>query len=218
MKVLSLRFSRACNTYEDWAIPQRESAEILRSLKKLEGSVLDIGCGTGFVSQGLEKVVGIDIALGMAKLYKERFGSAVVADAHNLPFVDKSFDYVVSNFSLHWTDVEKSLGEAIRVCRKGLLCALPVKGSLPEFGFPFPEADLILKTLERKTYIREFFLRDVAVPFRGFELLRFFHYTGSSYNPALRGSIISKRKLENMIKKVDNPKFTVLFFYSEVKE
>jgi len=54
MKLLSLKFSRASSTYEDWAIPQRQSAEILKCLDTIEGSVLDVGCGTGFCSEGLE--------------------------------------------------------------------------------------------------------------------------------------------------------------------
>ncbi len=218
MKVLSLRFSKAYKTYEEWAIPQRQSALILRSLKDLEGSLVDIGCGTGFASQGLKNVLGVDIALGMAKVYKERFGRVVVGDAHHLPFKDKSFDYSLSNFSLHWTDIERSIGEAVRVCRKGFLCALPVEGSLPEFGFPFPKAQEVLKVVKEKADLREYFTEELPVPFKGFDLVRFFHYTGSSYNPALKGGIISKRELEGMTKRIDSPKFVVLFFYCEVKK
>lgn len=218
MKVLSLKFSRACNSYEEWALPQRYSAERLKKIEEIKGSVLDLGCGTGFVSQGLQEVVGIDIAVGMAKVYKEKFGNVVVGDAHALPFKDKSFDFVVSNFALHWTDINKSLQEALRVCKRLFLCALPVDGSLPQTGFPFPRAEEIRLILEKGARVRKFFVEDVLIPFRGWDLVRFFHYTGSSYNPILKGGIISKKRLESMIGTIDKPFFRVLFFSCEVKE
>lgn len=217
MKILSLRFSRACNSYEEWAIPQRYSAQRLRGIEKIKGSVLDLGCGTGLLSEGLEDVVGIDIAIGMAKIYRERFGRVVLGDAHSLPFKDKSFDCVISNFALHWTDLKKSMAEAMRVSRRLFLCALPVEGSLPELLFPFPEVKEILGMLEGRANIRSFFLEEVIIPFIGWDLVRFFHYTGSSFNPLFKDGIISRKRIESMIYEIDRPAFRVLFFSCEVR-
>ncbi|MEN3028942.1 MAG: methyltransferase domain-containing protein [Aquificaceae bacterium] len=213
-----MRFSRACKSYEDWAIPQRQTAERLRELEKVSGTVLDLGCGTGFLSEGLQKVVGVDIAMGMLRVYRERFGKVVLGDAHNLPFKDRSFDAVLSNFALHWTQIERSIPEAVRVCRGLFICALPVEGSLPQLGYPFPSVSQIRALLESTGRIRDFFLEDVPVPFQGWDLVRFFHYTGSSYNPLLKDVIISRKKVEDMIKMIDSPVFRVLFFSHEVKE
>lgn len=218
MKVLSLKFSRACYSYEEWALPQKYSAERLKGIEDIRGSVLDVGCGTGFMSQGLERVIGVDIAMGMARVYKDRFEKVVLGDAHTLPFKDKSFDCVVSNFALHWTDLSKSIPEALRVCRSLFLCALPVEGSLPQMGFPFPKVEEVRRILEGGATIRGFFIEEVPIPFQGWDLVRFFHYTGSSYNPMLKDGIISKRRLESMIKSIDKPLFRVLFFSCEVKE
>ncbi|MFN3869936.1 MAG: methyltransferase domain-containing protein [Aquificaceae bacterium] len=218
MKVLSLRFSRACNSYENWAIPQRYCAQRLKSLAKIEGLVLDVGCGTGFASEGLKKVVGVDIAMGMLKLYKERFSRAVLGDIHSLPFKDKSFDWVVSTFVLHWTDINRSVPELIRVCKGHLLCALPVEGSLPQFGFPFPKVEEIEALLRERTKLKSFFLEEVPIPFHGWDLVRFFHYTGTSYNPLFDGNIISKKRVEDMIKTIDRAFFKVLFFSCEVEK
>ncbi|MCS7261819.1 MAG: methyltransferase domain-containing protein [Aquificaceae bacterium] len=217
MRVLSLRFSRACRSYEDWAVPQRFTGEKLKSLEKVEGLVLDLGCGTGLVSEGLEKVVGLDIAYGMARAYREKFRRAVLGDAHSLPFKSKSFDFVLSNFALHWTQLDRSIPEALRVCRGLFLCAMPVEGSLPELGFPFPRVEKIGALLEKMAKLRAFFLEEVPIPFEGWDLLRFFHYTGTSYNPLLGDGIISRKRIENMIKRIDKPAFRVLFFSCEAK-
>ncbi len=217
MKVLSLRFSKACNTYEAWALPQRYTAERLKELENIEGWVLDLGCGTGFASSGIDKVIGVDIALGMARVYKERFDRVVLGDVQALPFKDKSFDFVISNFALHWTDLNKSLHEALRVCRKIFLCAMPVEGSLPQMGFPFPKIESVKSFIESRSIVRHFFVEEVPIPFQGWDLIRFFHYTGSSYNPLLKDGIISKKRIESMIKTIDRPFFKVLFFSCEVR-
>ncbi|ADC90127.1 Methyltransferase type 11 [Thermocrinis albus DSM 14484] len=218
MRILSVRFSRACHSYDRWAIPQRESAQILRSIRPLYGRVLDAGCGTGMASQGVAEAVGVDISSGMARRYRETGRTAVVGDLHHLPFKDKSFDFAISNFSLHWTDLTKSIPEILRVVRKGFLGALPVEGSLPHTGFPFPQKDVVLYHLEKwGGKIAVSFIREIAIPFRGMDLVRFLHYTGSTYNPAREpGRVLSRKALADLISKIDSTSFVVLFFYCEV--
>ncbi|NPA32012.1 MAG: class I SAM-dependent methyltransferase [Aquificae bacterium] len=174
---LGKQFSRAVKTYEKWALPQKLSARLLVEFTKPRGLILDLGCGTGFVSQHVKgKVVGLDISKDMLLLYKERFGNAVLGDAHSLPFSSRSFDYVLSNFSLHWTDWRKTIPEALRVARKGVGLALPVEGSLSFSSFPFPKAEEIISLFEPERYE----IRDIDIPFLGWELVKFFHYTGTS--------------------------------------
>lgn len=218
MNILSLRFSKAFKTYEEWAIPQRRSAQLLQNLIKVSGRTLDVGCGTGFASLGIEHAVGLDISKKMARVYKDRFGKVVVGDAESIPFKDRSFELVVSNFSLHWTDIRKSIPEALRVCSRQFVLALPVEGSLPHFGFPFPKREDIITLVERTdASLEACFIQNLEIPFKGWELVKFFHYTGSSYNPAHKGSIILRRTIENMISKVETSFFHVLFLSCEVK-
>ena len=214
----SLRFSRSAETYEKWAIPQKESALELVNLVKPEGLVLDLGCGTGFVSSSLPedcRSVGVDISEGMLHLYTARFQWAVLGDAESLPFKDESFDYVLSNFSLHWTDLSRSLPEAIRVARVGVGISVPVKGSLRGLDFPFPEEHEVLKHF-RDLVVVNSYLRDVPVPFSGWDLVRFFHHTGSSLNPRRR-RILSRRSVENLINSIERPSFRMLFLYARLK-
>lgn len=218
MSVLSLRFSRAFETYEEWALPQRKSADLLLGMKRVEGLSLDVGCGTGFASRGLKKVVGVDISKGMAKIYKDRFGKVLLANAEALPFQDRQFDLVISNFSLHWTNLKKSIPEMVRVCRGQMLIALPVEGSLKELGFPFPSEKVVLDLIRSEgVRVLESFMQKLEIPFKGWDLLKFFHYTGTSFNPSKEGVIMSRKKIEDMLSHIDTPLFSVLFLSCEVK-
>ena len=213
-KAYSLRFSRSAKTYDRWAIPQRISAHRLVEMVSPGGSILDVGCGTGFVSRTVEgdvKIVGIDISSEMVREYVKEMPFGIVGDVEELPFRDKSFDWVLSNFTLHWTNIGKSLPEMIRVSRKGIGISLPVEGSLEGLGFPFPKVIDILRLLKGREVM--FFTENVEVPFKGMDLVYFFHYTGSSLNPKRRKTL-SRRKIEDLINSIDRVFFRMLFLYA----
>ena len=209
-KSLKLQFSRAVKTYEKWAIPQRESAKILVDLIKPFGRVLDLGCGTGFVSELLKEcdLVGLDISEEMLRTYTKRFKKGVVGNAEVLPFKDESFDFTLSNFSLHWTDWKRSIREALRVSKVGVGIAIPVEGSVSFSEFPFPKVEDILKNFNPEFYE----LRELEIPFTGLELIKFFHYTGTA-NYKGKKRFIPPKRLENFAKNLRKEKFVVLFFY-----
>ena len=81
---------------------QREKYEIVTGNLPPVSKVLDLGCGTGMLLSELARrsgfVVGIDSSPEMLELARKRRGSAalVLTDADHLPFVDRSFDAVVS--------------------------------------------------------------------------------------------------------------------------
>ena len=212
----SLRFSRSVDTYERWAVPQRKTAEKLVNFVAPRGSVLDLGCGTGFVSDFLGEdcfPVGLDLSERMAVVYRNRFGKAVVGDAESLPFRDRSFDFVLSGFSLHWTELSRSVPEILRVAKEGVGIAMPVEGSLEGLDFPFPKvSDLlpIFNGMELRYHIEE-----IEIPFSGWDLVRFFHHTGSSLNP-YRRRILSRREVSDLINSIERPHFRVLFLYARV--
>lgn len=94
------------------------------------GRVLDIGCGGGdlacFLAPGAGQAVALDVSLDVLRAVQrkkqarglERL-SLVVADVNRLPFRDQSFDYVVSRYTLHHTDLDRSLPELRRVLAAG---------------------------------------------------------------------------------------------------
>ncbi len=88
-------------------------------------SILDIGCGKGFLLYELTQLVpgvkirGIDISEYAISNSKEEIRDYLeVSNANSLPFADKSFDLVISITTLHnlyCYDLERALKEMERV-------------------------------------------------------------------------------------------------------
>ena len=103
-------------------------AEVLvdRSPVPLGGScALDVGAGTGAASRavlaaGADRVVAVDVAIGMLVHDAPCRSAAAAGDALALPFTGSAFDVAVAAFSLnHLTDPAAGLREMARVTRRG---------------------------------------------------------------------------------------------------
>lgn len=109
-------FAAASVTYDSVAGLQRTvGKELLRSIvaTKLTGTLLDLGCGTGFLTGELlvhsnhETTIALDIALSMLQTTQSKLADKpnvmyVCADAEQLPLAEQSIDSVVSNLALQW--------------------------------------------------------------------------------------------------------------------
>jgi ubiquinone/menaquinone biosynthesis C-methylase UbiE len=89
-------------------------------------SILDVGCGPGYVSAAAAEraavPIGLDFSKEMIAIAKKMFPKIEFrkGDAQNLPFADKTFDRVVANFALlHLSDPERAMTEANRVLKTG---------------------------------------------------------------------------------------------------
>jgi ubiquinone/menaquinone biosynthesis C-methylase UbiE len=109
----------AARVRPEWLDEVDELVELVRGLAPAH--VLDVACGTGFLTQHLRgEVVGLDQSSGMLEIASQRMPGAglVQGDAVPLPFADGEFDRVfTSHFYGHLLPGEREafLDEARRV-------------------------------------------------------------------------------------------------------
>jgi SAM-dependent methyltransferase len=103
------------------------SLEALLETGQLAGrTILDVGCGDGYYTTGYwdrcqpRAVTGVDAAAAAIRVAREKSGSRPirfeVADVHDLPFPDNSFDLALIQSTLHHDDGPAGIiREAFRV-------------------------------------------------------------------------------------------------------
>jgi malonyl-CoA O-methyltransferase len=128
-------FAAAAPTYDRVALLQNNVGNSLLQRIRMTGQVdtlVDLGCGTGFLAHGLmaqatlqpRQIIALDIAVPMletarTKLKKNNSINYLCADAENLPIQPQSVDMVVSNLSLQWCNLEKVFSDSKRILKPG---------------------------------------------------------------------------------------------------
>lgn len=91
-------------------------------------SVIDIGCGNGFLLNQLEiwyPHISLH-ACDVVKTSAERRGSFTVANVTNLPFADKSYDVTLCSHTLeHILDLQTAICQLKRITRQRLIIVVP---------------------------------------------------------------------------------------------
>ena len=137
------RFSKAAVQYNSIASVQRIIAkQALANLPvDLQGTALDIGCGTGIHTQTLASkgaaATGVDIAEGMLAQARKMYSDPIFVEgsAVDLPFSDSQFSTVFSSMALQWvSDTRLVANEIARVLKNGGIAelAIMVAGSFSE--------------------------------------------------------------------------------------
>ena len=123
--------------------PKISCKDVAQRLKNIEyQSLLDIGCGTGYLIDMLQKqksalYCGFDLSPEMLRMAKKKLPKSVFlteGSSDNLLYEDNSFDIVTCVQSFHhYPAPEKSMAEAYRVLKNGGLYILSDTGY---GGFP----------------------------------------------------------------------------------
>jgi SAM-dependent methyltransferase len=152
-------WDRQFSRQADWTRATRthlyRRANLLRA-----GRVLDVGSGTGAVTEELAartggQVVGVDLDPAMVAFAQQRRARAEYrsADAHDLPFRAACSDVTVCHFLLLWCrDPARVAREMVRVTRPGgavLVCAEP------DYGGRIDHPDLPLGEWQAEALRRE---------------------------------------------------------------
>lgn len=128
-------FAKQASTFEDPGYPltDRGPMEWIRSHVRRgpEEFVLDVAGGTGHVARAFADEVALAVVLDLTREMLETGRRAaraagqrnvlfVAGDAARMPFLDGSFDLVISRFAVHhFEHPARQLGEMARVCRPG---------------------------------------------------------------------------------------------------
>ncbi|MFC4030938.1 class I SAM-dependent methyltransferase [Streptomyces polygonati] len=140
-------------------VPRARSAAraILALVPERARSLLDVGCGTGLVTERLIRpglrVFGVDCSPAMAQMAAGRLGSGMIlGNCHRLPFADDSLDAVTSVWLLHLLpDAPSVIAECARVLRPGGLFVTTVdKGA--GHGTDSDVEELLAPYRKRKAY------------------------------------------------------------------
>lgn len=137
-----MNFENAARTYDNYAVVQNKSADILFDLitkhyPKQPKKILEIGCGTGYLTEKIVKYYPFstyyanDAARAMLEQCKQKVGFKPIhyikgrAETINL-----SADLIVSNFGMHWLN---SFGCALKKfwhhTNNSLFFAIPIEGT-----------------------------------------------------------------------------------------
>lgn len=140
------QFSSSAQNYDSKAGFQKKIAEellnhIVPQLATCNlqlATILDIGCGTGFLTIPLAntfskaKVFGCDIAHTMVKTARLKTRDSrlyLTADCESLPYKDGQFDLVTSSLTYQWScNLDRAFKEAHRILEKGGVFAFSMLG------------------------------------------------------------------------------------------
>ena len=122
-------WERVADKYDSvWSTSTRQFIPPLLDAADVTGemSLLDVGCGPGYVSATAAErgaiPTGLDFSQEMIAIAQKMFPRIEFrqGDAQNLPFADATFDRVLANFALlHVGNPERACTEAYRVLKPG---------------------------------------------------------------------------------------------------
>jgi malonyl-CoA O-methyltransferase len=139
-QLLQKRFSKNAKTYDQYASVQKKMADELLAIveqktweHELEMNILEIGCGTGYVTEQLcnlfphARITAVDLAPGMIEMAEKRLRDRGVTfycgDIEEM-ILDGEYDLIISNATFQWfnqlENTVKKLAEKLK--SNGVFC------------------------------------------------------------------------------------------------
>ncbi|MGD0959199.1 MAG: malonyl-ACP O-methyltransferase BioC [Methylomonas sp.] len=132
-KDIKRSFAAAAGRYDSLAALQRQAGMALLEKFPLQpdpGLILDLGCGTGFLTRqmavdpGLQSILALDIALPMLLACREKNCLSpiryICADAEKIPLADACVRQIYANLALQWCqDLAAVFTDCRRILKKG---------------------------------------------------------------------------------------------------
>jgi malonyl-CoA O-methyltransferase len=119
-------FNTASSNYNDNALLQNEIAnrlaEKLKVISIKPQTIIDLGSGTGFLSEKTAKIfpnsILVCVDFAQQSLLENSQNLKVCANAYKLPFASNSVDFIVSNLMMQWCpDLTTLFNECFRVLK-----------------------------------------------------------------------------------------------------
>jgi malonyl-CoA O-methyltransferase len=176
---LRRKFSRNARQYDTYASVQKRMAVLLSEMIDIPPdrhvSILEIGCGTGYLTGILADkfpnahICGVDIADGMIELVSEKLGSEkikfICSDAEEMEMSDK-FDIIISNATFQWFNSPyESIRKFINSLKSdgSLIFSTFTSGTFNELHQSITEARKLLGVERRTVHGQEFMSEDELV-------------------------------------------------------
>ena len=215
-------FSSHADEYDRYARVQKKVASELVELAvpcTISGSVLDVGTGTGAVGARLlelcpDAVLTVsDLAHGMTLAAKNNLPEvrAIDADARRLPFIEKSFDLILSASVYQWVeDLKSAFQECHRILEPGgrFAFALFSDGTLSELEDVFRRALQKCGSKLPYQYFQEFPKEDAvreAMVTAGFCQIECFVQSEAEYHDRFRDLLVGLKKIGAQNAAVNRP-------------
>ena len=176
---------------------------IIAKVPKNVNSILDVGCGKGWVAREFlpkgKKVFSLDISITnpsiVKKLYQSENHFGITADSFQLPFNDQSFDCIIASEIIeHVNNPAKFIIELFRVVKKGgsLIITTPYKEKIIYYlcvhcnqktpanahinSFDEKKMEGLYSGNDLKSYEYETFGNKVLIHFMTYVLLKYFPF------------------------------------------
>lgn len=156
------------------------------------GPFIDIGAGTGFVAERINKkrsVIAIDKNIAAKEYVIAKKIPFIQSDATNLPLKSSSVEGVMLLDVLeHVRDAEKCIGECNRILKRGGMLLITV----PAFGFLWGEDDVVAGHVQRYTK------KSLRRMLTKFKIMRLFYWNFISFFPLVILRLCMPRKKQSV--------------------